>query len=154
MLRRLALPVCLVLGLVLAAPPADAQSRRADAPALTLDFSGAALGQGVRAGGPDRVAVTGSGCSGFITSNTPTAAIRADASGPFSIWATSPTDLTLVVADPDGQWHCSDDARGTDPAVTFARPKRGTYLVWVGTFSAAAAGAQAQLRVGPGAPRW
>ncbi|MFN3597814.1 MAG: hypothetical protein ACK41D_11155 [Rubricoccaceae bacterium] len=151
---RLVLSLCAALGVALAAAPADAQSRRAEAPALTLDFSGAALAQGVRAGGSDRVSVTGSGCSGFIASATPTAAVRADAPGPFSIWATSSTDLTLVVADPDGQWHCSDDARGTDPAVTFARPKRGTYLVWVGTFSAAAAGAQAQLHVGPGAPRW
>ena len=106
----------------------------------------------VEAGGSDRNSVPGSGCSGFIQNGTPTAAIDWTGSGPLSIYATSSTDATLLVADPAGRWHCSDDANGSDPAVTIADPQPGTYVVWVGVFSPGTAAAE--LRANQGAPRW
>ena len=39
-----------------------------------------------------------------------------------------------VVQAPDGTWTCSDDADGSDPAVT-VDGGAGTYSVWIGTYS-------------------
>ena len=50
-----------------------------------------------------------------------------------SIWAEGGADLTLVVYDAVGNWHCSDDYRGLDPAIRFENPQTGNYNIWVGT---------------------
>ena len=137
----------------LAAVPADAQPRRTASPQTTLTVSDAAASVAVRAGGSDRNAVPGSGCSGFISNGAPTAAIEVAGDGPLSIYATSGTDTTLLVSDPAGRWHCSDDANGSNPAVTFAQAAAGTYVVWVGTFSPDAA-SEARLSATRGQPSW
>lgn len=143
-----------LLGLLLALP-AQAQPNRQGAPqAGPLTAADAPAALSVQAGGGDRNAVPGSGCSGFISNGTPTAVVRLDAAGPLAIYATSDTDTTLLVSDPTGRWHCSDDAEGSNPAVTFARADAGAYTVWVGTFSPDAAGAAARLLAVRGQPRW
>ena len=145
--------LALVAALTLAATSAAAQPNRNGAPSATVDASpGAAVELAVQAGGDDRNAVPGSGCSGYITNGAATAAVQWTGSGPLSVYATSSTDATLLVADPDGRWHCSDDANGSDPAVTIAQPKAGTYLVWVGTFEPGTTGATLHAR--QGAPVW
>ena len=107
----------------------------------------------LQAGGADRNAVPGSGCSGYINNNQPSAKLTVSGDGPLAIYAVSGSDTTLLVSDPSGRWHCSDDANGSNPAVTFARAAPGTYVVWVGTFSPNAA-AQATLSAVRGQPVW
>ena len=133
--------------------PAQAQPLRAASPQHTLTVADDAVSTAVRAGGADRNAVPGSGCSGFIANAAPTAAVEVTGDGPLSIYAVSGTDTTLLVSDPAGRWHCSDDASGSNPAVTFTRAAAGTYVVWVGTFSPDGT-ASATLSAVRGQPAW
>ena len=149
------LPLLLALFGLLFALPAQAQPNRKAAPQSgTLAAADAPASLDIQAGGADRNAVPGSGCSGFITNGAPTAVVQHDGAGPLAIYAMSDTDTTLLVADPAGRWHCSDDADGSNPAVTFADAGTGAYVVWVGTFSPDAAGAAARLLAVKGQPRW
>lgn len=151
---RVSLLLALV-GLLVSALPAQAQpNRKAGTDTATLAAATSPASIAIQAGGSDRNGVPGSGCSGFIRNAMPTAAVRQGGAGPLSIYATSDIDTTLLVSDPAGRWHCSDDANGSNPAVSFARAEAGTYLVWVGTFSPDAAGSAAQLRAVQGEPRW
>ena len=143
----------LALAAVALAVPAQAQPRRAAAPQQTLSVATAPASVAVRAGGADRNAVPGSGCSGFISNGQPTAAVEVEGAGALSIYAVSDTDTTILVSDPAGRWHCSDDANGSNPAVTFTQAAAGTYVVWVGTFSPDAP-AQARLSAVRGQPTW
>ena len=51
------------------------------------------------------------------------------------IYARGDADVTLLVLDPSGEWHCNDDWEGTDPLVAFFNPEDGNYNIWVGTFA-------------------
>ena len=140
---------------LLAALPTQAQPRRNAAPQSgTLEVAADPVAVAIRAGGPDRNAVPGNGCSGYIRNDAPNAAVSFGGDGPLAIYATSGIDTTLLVLDPDGRWHCSDDAQGSNPAVTFAKGSAGLYKVWVGAFSPDAAGASARLHAARGQPRW
>ena len=147
-------PLAALAALLLAALPAEAQPRRSATPQTTLEVGADPASAALRVGGDDRNAVPGNGCSGFINNARPESAVRVEGGGPLAIYATSDVDTTLLVADPDGRWHCSDDANASNPAVTFADAKAGTYTVWVGTFSPQAAGAEARLHAVRGRPRW
>ncbi|HEX8385774.1 MAG TPA: hypothetical protein VF576_06300 [Rubricoccaceae bacterium] len=140
--------------LLFAVAPAHAQPRRQTAPQFgTLDAAAAPASLAIEAGGPDRNSVPGSGCSGYIRNAAPVATVQ-HTGGPLSIYVTSDTDTTLLVADPSGRWQCSDDANGSNPGVTFAAGESGAYTVWVGTFSVESAGAPARLSAVQGQPRW
>lgn len=134
----------------------SAQSLQAESATGSHAFDGSStLTVNVRAGGPDRVSVRGSGCAGHISPNQSAAKINVSAGGKMSISASSgDVDLTLVVADPAGAFHCSDDVNGSNPAVTFSNAGAGSYNVWVGTYSPAQAGTSAILRVSAGDPAW
>lgn len=147
---RFALPLAI---LALVALPARGQPQPNATPQTTLAVADAAVSATVQAGGGDRNAVPGSGCSGYITNNRPAAAVTVSGDGPLAIYAVSDADATMLVQDPRGQWHCSDDAHGSDPAVTFARAAPGRYVVWVGTF-APNAPAAATLSAVRGQPAW
>lgn len=154
-MRRLLLLSGLIALALLASLPAEAQPRRGAAPQFgTLTAAAEPAALSIEAGGTDRNAVPGSGCSGYIANARPTATVQFDGDGPLAIYVTSGTDTTLLVADPAGRWHCSDDADGSNPAVTFSRGSAGAYTVWVGTFSPDAAGADARLHAVRGQPRW
>ncbi|MCC6303849.1 MAG: peptidase S1 [Rhodobacteraceae bacterium] len=47
------------------------------------------------------------------------------------------TDAILLVSDPGGDWHYSDDYRGSNPALTFANPATGLYDIWIGSYDGA-----------------
>ncbi|MEM0961623.1 MAG: hypothetical protein AAGK21_03635 [Bacteroidota bacterium] len=143
----------LLAALALVALPAEAQPRRSAAPQQALSIADAPASVTVRAGGSDRNAVPGSGCSGFINNGEPTAAIEVSGDGPLAIYAVSGSDTTMLVSDPSGRWHCSDDANGSNPAVTFTQAAAGTYVVWVGTFSPDES-ASADLSAVRGQPAW
>lgn len=131
---------------------ASAQPRTSASPQHTLSIADAAVSTSLRAGGSDRNAVPGSGCSGYIDNAQPSAKLTVEGDGPLAIYAVSSSDTTLLVSDPAGRWHCSDDANGSNPAVTFARAAPGTYVVWVGTFSPDQA--PATLSAVRGQPAW
>lgn len=152
---RLSVLTGLVFGTALVASSADAQPRRGGSPQFgTLEAAASPASVAIEAGGADRNAVPGSGCSGYIDNARPVAVVQFAGDGPLAIYVTSDTDTTLLVADPSGRWHCSDDANGSNPAVTFSRGSAGDYAVWVGTFSPDAAGAEARLHAVEGQPAW
>lgn len=155
-MSRLSLrPLTLAAALLVAgAATATAQPRPTAAPTVgALASADAPAALRVEAGGPDRNPIPGSGCSGFIRTGAPLATVE-HGGGPLAIYVTSGTDTTLLVADPSGRWQCSDDASGSNPAVTYPDAPAGTYAVWVGTFSPDAAGADAQVHAVRGQPRW
>ena len=90
----------------------------------------------VLAGGSRSAARLGNGCDGLI-SDRPDCRLSYETSGLLALYfyVDSPTDTTLVINDPAGNWVCDDDS-GPDlnPRVKFTRPDSGTYNVWVGAF--------------------
>jgi len=72
-------------------------------------------------------------CVGTFYPWAPDAAVEW-AGGTLRLTARSATDVTLAVVDPQGTWHCNDDAEGLMPVVEIPSAPRGRYAVWVGTF--------------------
>jgi hypothetical protein len=77
-------------------------------------------------------------CRGFVTAQ-PDAIIRYSNPASFlRFYVRAAGDTTLVVNDPSGRWHCSDDeGGGLNPMIDFTRPGAGQYDVWVGSYRAA-----------------
>jgi hypothetical protein len=90
-------------------------------------------------GGDTQVEDLGAGCSGYIYASQPDLKVLLDsASSQFGIFVNSNIDTTLVINDPNGGWHCNDDAEfltNSNPGVLFNKPANGTYDIWVGTYS-------------------
>jgi len=95
----------------------------------------------IEAGGNDRVSSRlGRDCAGFINNAAPDVDLNYDrGAGILSLYihAQSSTDTTLVVLDPQGNWHCNDDAIGLNPMVVFQSPLSGNYNIWLGVLGAA-----------------
>jgi hypothetical protein len=89
-------------------------------------------------GGDTAVADLGAGCTGFIYEAQPDLRVEyTQAASTFGIFVNSSVDTTLVVNDPEGNWHCSDDAEFLDnsnPGIAFNEPLGGVYDIWVGTY--------------------
>ena len=89
------------------------------------------------AGGPVRVssAVSGAGsCRGYVTSE-PSVELTYNGYGELHIYTDGSADTTLAINAPDGSWHCSDDALGTDAGISFNSGTNGVYDIYVGTYS-------------------
>lgn len=102
----------------------------------------------VRAGGTSDVRTMNldSSCRGFIATDRPDYRVRYQA-GTYAlrIAACSGDDTTLVINDASGNWHCSDDAEGRNPVVTWTSPPSGSYDVWVGRYNSGEGDAQVVL---------
>lgn len=128
---------------LLAAAPASSQNWK-EAPlyetlSLTAGFMPDPVSRTLQAGGADSNPIDGSGCAGYINAERPDYDLNYTAgSSSLYIYARSGSDVTLLVNDPSGAWHCSDDWDGTDPMVQFDSPRSGNYNVWVGTYSSGA----------------
>lgn len=87
------------------------------------------------AGGDVDAATLGGECVGFIAT-APDFRVNYEAGTdyPLIISAVSDTDLTLVVNDAAGNWHCNDDMDGYNPVVRIDAPASGQYDVWVGVY--------------------
>ncbi len=87
------------------------------------------------AGGSQDASQLGNNCYGMVAGN-PDFNLDYNA-GSLSLYisASSSVDTTIMVNAPDGQWYCSDDYSGLNPAVEFTNPQSGLYNIWVGTFS-------------------
>ena len=116
------------------------------------------------AGGRDPAADLAEGCAGYIDADAPYVFAYEGGEDPLALYAESGgIDLVLAVRTPSGSVRCSDDfptASGGEPGIAFAAPESGDYAVWVGTYHARDAGADAALSLTgrgldpwPGAPR-
>lgn len=137
----------LVLWLSLQGAAAFAQDIDGDA-INALDLSGQSAGGGqivdIVPGGDDQVGDMGAGCSGYIYAPGPDLELTIDSNfRPLGIFVDADVDTTLVINDPDGNWHCNDDAdtlANSNPGLQFSKPKEGIYDIWVGTFNSGEAG--------------
>lgn len=82
------------------------------------------------------------GCNGFVNADAPDVTLNFDTDGglPLYVYAqpNEEEDLTMLVALPDGEYICNDDADGLDPGLMIEEPESGRYSVWVGSFRARA----------------
>lgn len=94
-------------------------------------------------------------CAGHVT-REPTANLFWEGqNGPLYIWAESGVDTTIAVNLPDGSWACNDDGAGNlNPGLAFDSALSGRYDIYVGTFSAENAGAEARLKISEITPDW
>lgn len=90
----------------------------------------------VTAGGTVDAARLGQGCVGRIAEAPDVRIDYRAGSFPLAFKALSQSDVTIVVNDPNGRWHCNDDypGMGTNAAVVFRNPPSGQYDVWIGTY--------------------
>ena len=75
-------------------------------------------------------------CWGSI-SQQPDVWIDYDANDVFDLYVSiqAEYDSTLIIAGPDGEWHCDDDSAGDlNPGVRIRDPQPGRYAVWGGLF--------------------
>jgi hypothetical protein len=108
----------------------------------------------VQAGGADRNPISGNGCAGYIDNAQPTVTLTYTAGrSRLAIYVRSDLDTTLLVNDASGNWHCSDDFDGSDPAVILDNPASGAYNIWVGTYTRDAAGQRATVHISERVPR-
>ncbi len=100
-------------------------------------------------GGETAVADLGAGCSGYIYNAGPDFELVLDsAESQLGIFVSGDMDTTLVINDPNGKWHCSDDnsdAGDANPGVMLKKPTNGIYDIWIGTYGEVEVGAQAKL---------
>jgi len=90
---------------------------------------------GVVPGGEVDASSVGGNCWGYTTAAPDFRLFFEPGDAPLIFSVESDIDTTLVIADPDGEWHCNDDTNAFNPAVTFEEPLSGQYDVWVATFS-------------------
>ena len=94
---------------------------------------------GLSYSGYTEVSDNGADCRGFITAEQPL--LKVNYSNPnelLSIFYISDDDATLIINDPSGKWHCSDDASFLDsnnPGIVFENPKAGIFDIWVGLYN-------------------
>ena len=121
---------------------ADAQAQDVSAPAnfgditLSSGFSPDPSTHTLTAGGS--ISVNMGSCNYGNVSSRPDFKLfyTAGSTFPLYIYATSSSDITLLVNTPSGQWVCNDDGyTGLNPMLYFASPESGRYDIWVGTFS-------------------
>lgn len=89
-------------------------------------------------GGSVDVSYLGGDCRGFVT-RAPDFQVRwtGDDSRILRFFFFGSGNTTMVINDPNGRWHCVDDAFDSQhPAITFDNPVRGRYDVWIGSFRA------------------
>jgi hypothetical protein len=110
----------------------------------------------VVAGGSNNVAaMTNNECRGYAASAPD---VRINFTGgsfnEINFSAQSNADTTLIVNDPQGNWHCDDDSgNGLNPLIELT-PMSGQYDIWVGTYgpnTAPATLAVSELPYGSGA---
>lgn len=105
----------------------------------------------IQAGGTIPPTDLGENCAGFVTA-APSYRMYYNGAAPLTFTVSAGgTDTTLLVADPDGYWFCSDDANGTlDPEVIIDPGHAGQYDIWVGTFAGDGTTAAATLTITEG----
>jgi hypothetical protein len=93
--------------------------------------------QSVTAGGSTLASSLQSGCSGSIGAQPNVELNWSGTSSQLRVFMVASIDTVLLIRDPNGRYHCSDDWRSGDlnPMVTFTNPAPGAYRIWAGTFA-------------------
>lgn len=78
----------------------------------------------------------GTDCRGFASSPPDLRVQFSGGSETMRLFFVGQGDTTLIVADPAGQYTCSDDFDGLNPLVELAGPADGEYNIWVGSHNA------------------
>jgi serine protease Do len=152
--RLALLPLGFGLLATTAAAQPDWRARPQVAVALEAGFTPDPHEVSVRAGGVDRNAISGNGCAGYINNAQPTVTLTYTAGrSRLAIYVRSDLDTTLLVNDASGNWHCSDDFEGSNPAIILDNPASGQYNIWVGTYTQDAAGERATVYISERVPR-
>jgi len=88
-------------------------------------------------GGSYRASSVWSGCAGWVSGAPDFELSFSAGSLPLILSAASNSDTTILVNDPNGNWHCDDDGgnAGLNPALSFHNPVSGTYDIWIGSYS-------------------
>ena len=80
------------------------------------------------------------GLEGFSSIKPDLAVTVGSGEDAFAVRTTGSVDTVLVVVTPSGERLFDDDnGEGTNAEISVSAPERGTYLVWIGTFSQDAA---------------
>jgi hypothetical protein len=140
--------VLLAVGPLAAANPNTTASPLYGTATLAAGFTPDPHEVAVRAGGDVSVSTLSlpSHCAGFITTAQPDVRLNWTAGGsPLRLAVCAGSDTSLVINDARGNWHCNDDAEGTNPVLEF-NGLSGQFDIWIGTY--AAGGSQpATLRI-------
>lgn len=108
------------------------------------------------AGGSRSAGEAGANCSGYV-SDKPDLDLNYEAGQyTLSIYAEAQEDITLVVYDAAGNWHCNDDfstAAGTNPGIKWSNPPSGNYNIWIGTYASGGL-PEATLYISEADPSW
>jgi serine protease Do len=118
------------------APPDWRAEPRYDTLNLQVGFEPDPREVAVDAGGSRDASTFNPECAGWIDFSRPDVDLNyAPGQGqyPLYISAVSQADTTIVINDPQGNWHCNDDLEGLNPGVVFQTPLHGNYNIWVGT---------------------
>ena len=78
----------------------------------------------------------GAGCTGYATSNPDFILQYNNAASFLRFFVRAQGDTALVINDASGNWHCNDDAVGTNPMVSIDNPPSGQYDIWVSSYTA------------------
>ncbi|QFT83833.1 hypothetical protein FIU88_02490 [Halomonas sp. THAF12] len=108
------------------------------------------------AGGSRSASEAGPNCSGYVSGDPDLDLNYQAGQYTLSIYAEAQQDITLVVYDAAGNWHCNDDystAAGTNPGIKWNDPPSGNYNIWVGTYASGDL-PQANLYVSEASPSW
>ncbi len=90
----------------------------------------------LRSGGNYAASEISSECRGYIATAPDVRVNYSAGSLPLILSVDSSADTTLVVNDPNGNWHCDDDSgQGLNPSLRFEKAASGQYDIWVGTYS-------------------
>lgn len=91
----------------------------------------------VNGGGQVDASVIADECSGFINVSPVVTLNWTGEAERLSAFFVSDSDSTLVVATPDGQILCNDDAAEhlLDPYLSLENPAAGVYRIWVGSYA-------------------
>ena len=92
----------------------------------------------VQAGGSYNASSVRSDCRGYVAAAPDFVVDFRTFAGilPLIVSASSNSDTTVLVNDPNGVWHCDDDGgAGLNPRLSINSPVNGRYAIWVGTYS-------------------
>lgn len=89
----------------------------------------------ITSGGTNPASAFDSSCAGWVTDrSSPDIKLTWNGTATLHISAISSADVTLVVNDANGRWHCNDDAQGTNPGLTLSGASAGLIEIWIGSY--------------------
>jgi hypothetical protein len=90
----------------------------------------------ITSGGTNPASSFNGSCTGWVTDrSSPDIKLNWNGSGTIHISATASADITLVVNDASGNWHCADDTQGTNPGLTLSNASAGLIEIWIGSYN-------------------